>query len=196
MLERDCETACADAGYASIEELQKVDAKGILVVVPTTKQASKKDPGEFDRSNFKYDKELDMYLCPEGEELKFLRIHKRDKNVRVYRIRQAEICLSCAHFGACTSSKMGRTTRRYPNIEVKEKLEKLYESDAGQAVYKRRKERVELPFGHIKRNLSVQSFLLRGLDGVRAELSLLATCFNIRRMITLLGGAGLVSMRA
>jgi len=193
VLEKDCETACADAGYASIEELEKVDDKGILVVVPTTKQASKKEPGEFDRNNFKYDKELDLYLCPEGKELKFWCIHKKDKNARVYRIRQAVTCLNCTHFGACTPSKMGRTIRRYPNIEVKAKLEKLYESDAGQAVYKRRKERAELPFGHIKRNLGVQSFLLRGLDGVRAEMSLLATCFNIRRMITILGVA---TMRA
>ncbi|TLD39799.1 MAG: hypothetical protein JETT_3937 [Candidatus Jettenia ecosi] len=32
------------------------------------------------------------------------------------------------------------------------------------------------------------SFLLRGREGARAEISLAATCFNIVRMITLLGG--------
>ena len=197
VLGKDCETACADAGYASIKELQKVDGKGISVVVPTTKQASKKEPGEFDKSRFWYDEERDLYICPEEKELKFLCIHKKDKDARIYRIRKAkETCLKCGHFGDCTSSKMGRTVRRYPNIEVKERLEKLYESDAGQAVYKRRKERVEHPFGHLKRNLGVQSFLLRGIDGVRAEMSLLATCFNIRRMITMLGVAGIAAIRA
>lgn len=45
----------------------------------------------------------------------------------------------------------------------------------------------EHPFGHLRRNLGVQSFLLRGIEGVRAEMSILATCFNLARMITLLG---------
>ena len=58
--------------------------------------------------------------------------------------------------------------------------------------YKLRKEKVELPFGHIKRNLKVDSFLLRGLKGVKAEASILATCFDLVRMITLLGVPALV----
>ncbi len=32
------------------------------------------------------------------------------------------------------------------------------------------------------------NFLLRGKEGVQAELSIAATCFNIARMITLFGG--------
>ena len=44
-----------------------------------------------------------------------------------------------------------------------------------------------IPFGHIKRNLGVQAFLLRGFSGVRAEAAILATCFNLARMMTLVG---------
>ena len=47
-----------------------------------------------------------------------------------------------------------------------------------------RKQKVELPFGHIKRNLKMDSFLLRGLKGVKAEASVLSSCFNIARMIS------------
>ena len=47
--------------------------------------------------------------------------------------------------------------------------------------------RAEHPFGHIKRNLGAGHFLMRGLEGVRAEWSLLATAFNLTRMISLLG---------
>jgi hypothetical protein len=46
----------------------------------------------------------------------------------------------------------------------------------------------EHPFGHIKRNLKTDAFMLRGREGVQAETSLLATCFNVRRMITIFGG--------
>ena len=72
--------------------------------------------------------------------------------------------------------------------EVKEKLERQYEHPELQDIYKRRKSRVEHPFGHIKRNLGMTNFLLRGREGVQAELSIAATCFNIARMITLFGG--------
>jgi hypothetical protein len=77
--------------------------------------------------------------------------------------------------------------------EVKEKLEAQYEEPASQEIYARRKARVEHPFGHIKRNLKTDAFLMRGRDGVNAETSLLATCFNLARMITLLGVPGLIA---
>ncbi len=40
----------------------------------------------------------------------------------------------------------------------------------------------------MRRTMGMSSFLLRGLKGVNAEFSLYASAFNIRRMITLLGG--------
>ncbi|MBF0319700.1 MAG: transposase, partial [Nitrospirae bacterium] len=52
---------------------------------------------------------------------------------------------------------------------------------------KKRKEKVELPFGHIKRNLNGWAFLLRGLKGVNAEMAVLSTCFNISRIMTIIG---------
>jgi hypothetical protein len=78
---------------------------------------------------------------------------------------------------------------------MREKLEAQYEEPESQEIYKLRMQKVELPFGHIKRNLKVNAFLLRGLDGVKAEMSLLASCFNISRMITILGVEGLVKRK-
>jgi len=70
---------------------------------------------------------------------------------------------------------------------VIEKLEEVYQKEENQKVYKLRKEKAELPFGHMKRNLGAGQFMLRGRKGVNAELSLLSTCFNIARMITIIG---------
>ncbi len=102
------------------------------------------------------------------------------------------ICQWCPHFGVCTTSKQGRTIARLINEEVKQKLEAQYEQSESQAIYKLRQQKAELPFGHIKHNLKVDAFLLRGLDGVKAEASLLASCFNIRRMITLISARALI----
>jgi len=76
--------------------------------------------------------------------------------------------------------------------ELREKLETLYNLPLSQKIYALRKQKVELPFGHIKRNLKASHFLSRGLDGVKAEMSLLAGCFNIVRMINIIGVCGLV----
>ena len=73
------------------------------------------------------------------------------------------------------------------NEEVRKKLKAQYEKHESQAIYKLRKEKVEIPFGHIKRNLKVGVLFLRGRDGVKAEMSLLSSRFNISRMITILG---------
>jgi hypothetical protein len=76
--------------------------------------------------------------------------------------------------------------------ELKNKLEKVYVSEEGQRIYRMRKARVELPFGYIKRDLGVDHFLLRGLEGVNGEMGLLATSFNLKRMMNLLGISALL----
>jgi hypothetical protein len=114
----------------------------------------------------------------------FRGIEKKTKDLR-YQIRNKKLCHACPHYGPCTKAKDGRSIIRLHNEEVKLKLEAQYEEASSQEIYKRRKARVEHPFGHMKRNLKTDGFLLRRKDGVQAETSLLATCFNMARMITL-----------
>ncbi len=71
--------------------------------------------------------------------------------------------------------------------QLKKRLEEICHEEESQKLYKLRKEKAELPFGHMKRNLGAGQFLLRGKEGVNAELSILSTCFNMARMITILG---------
>lgn len=190
VLEKKCEKACADAGYTNTEELKKVDEQEIEVIVPTTKQAHNSPSLPFSKEKFDYDTEADCYICPEGHKLKYHSFCKQKKH-RVYRITDKHLCRTCQHFGECTKSASGRRIRRLEEEEIKEKLEQKYEQESGQAVYKLRKQKVELPFGHIKRNLGATSFLLRGIEGVKAEMALFASCFNLVRMINLVGVAEL-----
>lgn len=183
--------ACADSGYAATDELEKIDKQEIKVVVPSQRQASKNGPKPFDKTNFRYDSQRDCYICPQGHVLRYTHFDKRKKH-KSYVISDKSICLRCCHFGECTKSKYGRKVIRLHNEETRGKLEAQYEQPESQEIYKLRMQKVELPFGHIKHNLNVNAFLLRGLDSVKAEMSLLASCFNISRMITILGVEGLV----
>jgi Transposase DDE domain len=188
-LSKPCEVAVADAGYADTEELKKIDDQQIKVVVPSQRQALHEEEGPFSKSHFRYDHQKDCYYCPEGKQLSYVGTDK-SSGKRHYLITSPKLCQGCIHYGQCTSAKQGRKIIRLALEELKEKLEAQYE--ASKEIYGRRKERAELPFGHIKSNLKTVGFLLRGNVGVNAETSLLATCFNLARMITILGVSSLI----
>ena len=187
-LNKKCEIAVADCGYASTNQLEKIDKQGIQVIVPSQRQALRNKLSLFAKERFTYSD--DYYICPQGHKLTLYRLNK-NKN-KVYKVSDKKICLSCPHYGICTTSPTGRTISRLLKEEVRQKLEAQYDEPSSQEIYQLRKEKVELPFGHIKHNLKFDSFLLRGLKGVKAEASILGTCFNLVRMITLLGVPGLV----
>ena len=75
---------------------------------------------------------------------------------------------------------------------VREQMEVRYRQSDAQMLMRKRKMRVEHPFGHIKHNLQMRAFLLRGLSGARAEVALAATAFNLTRMIKMTGIAELI----
>ncbi|MBW8016894.1 MAG: hypothetical protein FVQ82_11960 [Planctomycetes bacterium] len=168
----------------------------IEVVVPSFKQATQYYSDEctvkkFDKSRFIYDKDKDVYTCPEGKTLSYQGINNTKK---CYLYGGGSQCCKCRHFGVCTKSeRRGRRIVRYFNQGFRDEMASHYDKPASKKIYRKRKQNAELPFGHIKRNLNSGHFLLRGLDGVRAEMSLLATCFNMVRLINIFGVSVLIA---
>lgn len=54
-------------------------------------------------------------------------------------------------------------------------------------ILNRRRETVEHPFGTIKQGMNQGAFLMRGLEKVRAEFSLTALAYNLRRVLNIVG---------
>lgn len=187
VLVQRCETACGDGGYSSVDDLKKLADEGRRVVVPTAGHVVKERDNPFGKHAFRYEKKTDSYICPAGKGM-YRSYGQKTKNMIVYRMLKESDCRLCRYYGACTKAKRGRTINRLHNEDTKQQLDKIYNSTEGQAVYTKRKLKVELPFGHIKRTLMAGQFLLRGFDGAKAEFALLSCCFNISRMLTLLGG--------
>ena len=59
-----------------------------------------------------------------------------------------------------------------------------------------RRESVEHPFGSIKQWMDQGAFLTRRLDNVRAEFSLTALAYNMRRAINLVGVPAMIAAAA
>ena len=192
VLGKPCQRVCADAGYDQNRDWKNVEGQGIAVIVKPNDQGT---PGPFTKDQFRYEAARDCYVCPVGN-LRTYRSTDTRTHYRQYSIASATLCRNCGHRNACTKDWSGRKIVRIPFEEIRPIVQARYQSSAGQTIYARRQSRVEHPFGHIKRNLGVQAFLLRRFAGVRAEAALFATCFNIARIMTLVGvGALLAKLR-
>jgi hypothetical protein len=187
----------SDCGYYSLDDLAKVD-QNITVVIPSIRQAQREKDlhplKPFGKEQFKYDQDHDHYICPAGKCLAYNGASPTGSK-SYYKAKQRD-CHHCCFYGTCTKAQQGRVIARMREEELQERLKNIYQSPQGKAVYRLRKQKVELPFGHFKRNLLAGHFLLRGRAGATAELSLLATCFNLTRMMTLLGIPNLLAKLA
>jgi transposase len=179
VLGKKCARVVSDAGYSNLEDLSSID-KEIAVLVPIQRQTE-------ESAGFVYNADTDTYTCPEGHSLCMHQIDNEERRKR-YGINNPSLCRACNRFGTCTRSRSGRTVGRSFFEETSRCISENFNSPESQAVYKLRSQKVELPFGHMRRTMAVRAFLLRGLEGVRAEMSLFSAAFNIRRMITLFGG--------
>ena len=185
---------CSDAGYVDYATVTAIDPAETAVILPSRQQAVGQEPEPFDKRRFDYDAAADVYRCPAGQVLRCQGVDPK-QNVRNY--YAGAVCRTCPHFGRCTTNGgQGRKIKRYAHETQREALERRYLEPDAQAIYARRKTRVEHPFGHVKHNLGVRRFLLRGLAGVQAEWSLLLAGFNIRRLITLQGVPALLALPA
>ena len=70
--------------------------------------------------------------------------------------------------------------------EMAEYLEGL-RKEKNKRLLSQRKELAEHPFGTLKRSLGYTYFLLKGLDKVRAEFSLMCFAYNCKRVLNIMG---------
>jgi len=99
-------------------------------------------------------------------------------------------CDDCAIRSRCTNGRF-RTVSRMENEAVLDRMQaRLAERPD---VLDRRRETVEHPFGTIKQWMNQGAFLMRGLEKVRAEFSLTALAYNLRRVLNIVGFAELMA---
>lgn len=193
VLNTTCKCVVADAGYHDLKELQPIAKRNTKVLVPTQRQASNKKAGTYSKESFAYNVEEDTYTCPHGQTL----IHTGNdlkRRQKLYHTKPKHICKACAAWGKCTKSKKGRKLTRSIDEAVRDKLKSEYEKAESRKIFAKRKTIAEKPFGHLRANLNFNSFLLRGIEGVKAEFALAANAFNIRRLITIFGTRRLITV--
>ena len=92
-------------------------------------------------------------------------------------------CLVCPIRSRCTNGY--RKVSRLENEAVLDRMATRLK--ARPEILDRRRETVEHPFGSIKQWMYQGAFLMRGLQKVRAEFSLTALVYNLRRVLNIVG---------
>jgi transposase len=181
-----------DTAYGTAEFLNwMVNEAGIEPHVPVWDRGDEQDD-RFGRSDFRFDEDNDLYICPNGKELRrFWRNFKKPRTG----VTKANDIKYTSRKADCDACPMKR--RCCPNTEIRKLTRSIYEParDVARAVRKtpayrrtrRQRKKVEMLFAHMKRILKVDRLRLRGLSGAQDEFLLTATAQNLRRMGKYLG---------
>lgn len=180
--------ALADEGYYSSLQLKACEDDGITAYVPVAKGRGRPQKGRFTLKEFSYEAATDAYRCPAGEPLHPMKGRWQNTSGRI-EIRYAsstKVCRTCPLRARCLSPKASlRTIARWEHEDVLDR-HRARMRDAGD-VMNRRAALAEHPFGTIKCRAGHRHFLVRGLDKVRGEWSLMALCYNFTRVLNILG---------
>jgi hypothetical protein len=188
-LEAESLQVLADAGYYSSTGLKACEDDGIVAYVPPVEGNGKVEKqGRFSLKNFSYDAAADAYRCPAGELLRPMEGHWKNTSGRT-EIRYAsstKTCRTCPLRARCLSPKASRRTiGRWEHEDVLDRHRTRMQGAS--ELMRRRSGIVEHPFGTIKCRAGYRHFLVRGLDKVRGEWSLMALCYNFTRVLNILG---------
>jgi transposase len=178
----------ADKGYFRTEDIAACEKAGLMPHVPKPQRGPAVVSGFFRKDEFRYDATQDAYVCPGGHELKPIR-QGRLRDMRKVDYANVRACRDCSLRERCTN-----TYRAVSRLENEDALERMEERLAERPdILDRRREIVEHPFGTIKQWMNQGAFLMRGLEKARAEFSLTALAYNLRRALNILGTGRLLA---
>ena len=175
----------ADQGYSSGKQFKQCYVNGITPLVPVMKSRALSNAGNrYETSQFSFDKERNVYVCPMGELLKQSG-PVSENGSRRYRSRK-RTCDQCEKRSQCVTENAGiRYIRRSEHEELMEYQRKHMEKHPD--AMRERASMVEHPFGTLKMRAGWTHFLLRGKEKVRAEWSLMALGYNMTRVLSIIG---------
>lgn len=152
-------TVLADKGYYSRKDVKATLDLGANPLVPKTDTSGNSKKGLFTRSQFKYDRGRDLYVCPANQELPKSRRGWDDGLEQDFYYSQIT-CRGCEVREKCTTSKKEpRKMRRWVHeAEVEAMLARLDDAPDTPVI---RKQTDEHPFGTIKMWMGATHFLTR-----------------------------------
>jgi transposase len=196
MLERQAHLAgckpeilLADAGYASGANLAVAEAVGVTIYAPWQENdftaGKSKKPKQLPKEKFSWLEKEQTYQCPQGHRLEYVGTsHHKRSSIETVEVNQyrcpPEHCCACPLHEQCTPNpKAGRTISRGEHDDLIEALRQRMQAPDGKALYRLRRETVELANADFKEHRKIRRFSGRGLRRAEAEIGLLVLVNNL-----------------
>src|SRR5436190_10528222 len=171
----------ADTGYCHNADVSRCVEKNITPFLAKADTSANTARGLYAKKDFSYDAEKDVYRCPAGVELTHrFNTYEEGRSLRYYR---TSACGRCPIKEKCTDNKGNRTITREADEGLMEAMAARVAAQPGKM--KLRKALVEHPFGTIKRWFGYTYFLVKGLEKVRTEWTLITLCYNLKRVLNI-----------
>jgi transposase len=183
--------AMTDGGYVTGANLRKLERKQIELIAPSPdsekdqeKGKGKKEDKKIPKSKFTWDREKEVYICPQGQELKYVRTQTKvragvQEKHQQYRCA-AEKCRNCPRQKECTSSSAtGRMVVRNEYEEERQRHKERMEAEQAKKTYAKRKEQIERQIADSKEHRNLRRLSMRGKEGARLQMGLVALAHNM-----------------
>jgi transposase len=108
-----------------------------------------------------------------------------------YLLYKSYNCKRCKHFRNCANGRRSKYIWVSKDRHFVERMRQKLSKEEAKRIYRRRKITVEPVLGNLSQNLGFREFLLRGLEKVRGEYSLMCTAHNILKIARFLKQQGL-----
>jgi transposase len=185
ILESNDFTALYDKGYHTGSEFKIAHDMGIDVMVAIPTVAANAPNHQYNVENFTFDKVNDCYTCPKGE---IMTTNQRWHQAKTYRFKRytTTACKNCKAKPECSAAICGKAIQRSEFQEYVDGNKDRIEQN--RQLYRKRQQIVEHPYGTIKRQWGF-SFILtkKGINRASADVGLILTAYNLRRLINILG---------
>lgn len=159
---------------------------GVTVMVAIPGVASFAPDDRYNVEHFVYNRAADTYACPQGEVLHTNgRWYVKSDHGYVVKHYKTPHCPSCPAFALCTRNRRGRLIERSEYQPFVERNKENIQKDP--ATYKKRQAIIEHTYGIIKRQWGFYFVCTkRGIKRASADVGLMFTAFNLRRLINII----------
>ena len=158
----------ADCGYSDVENIKYAEDNKIDLYVPSRAQAQKFDGKDqtLNHDKYEYDEEKDEIIV---DEMRFKRsggyMRKDGRKITTFYNKELK-------------KKKDVPIEFRSRLRMRDKME----TDEGREIYRWRKITVEPVIGQIKENFGFRQFSLRGLNGAKIEINIVAICHNLKKI--------------
>jgi hypothetical protein len=168
----------ADTAYGTGKFLGWLVGTGIAPQIPVWDKSTRED-GTFSRSDFTFDRERNVYVCPAGKVLKTTGNVGDDHMLRY--LASKRDCDPCPLKPQCCPKMFFRKVTRDVNEDARDLARALMGTPEFDRSRDERK-KVEMRFAHLKTHHRFERMRLRGLSGARDEFHLAAIVQNLKTL--------------